>query len=314
MQNASILYNPLSGRGDATEIARRVKTHCEQNGYKTAQLHRTEYPRHAVEIASSLSDSVERLIVIGGDGTLRQTIEGLGKESSRIQLGLIPTGNANVVARELNIPLQPDKAIELLSTGRSRGFDIGLVNDAIFLCMVGIGYDAQVVAGVGTLRSTRIGRWIYQINGDLIYLLVGASCLLRPVYPKFRLLSDGKTFPDEYHAAIIANTRTYAKGWCMVPDAHPNDGLLHYQARKRGGLPYVAWSLWAASRAKKLPRSVSHYGSGKDFHIEFDRQINVQVDGDPWGATQSLHIRIAPAKFNMLCPATPDDAIHDISL
>ena len=72
-----------------------------------------------------MAKKVELIVVIAGDGTLREVSTGLSRVASDIPIGFVPTGNANVVARELKIPLQPGPAIDLLAEGKVRQLDIG---------------------------------------------------------------------------------------------------------------------------------------------------------------------------------------------
>ena len=72
------------------------------------------------ELSSRAAAQADLIILIGGDGTLRELVSGLQKYESRPEIAFIPMGNANVVARELNIPLNPLKALHLLDNSATR--------------------------------------------------------------------------------------------------------------------------------------------------------------------------------------------------
>ena len=73
----------------------------------------------------AISDEVDLLVVVGGDGTIREAVAGLGAALTHVKLGIVPMGHANVVARELGIPLAPGPAIDALLNGVSVRVDVG---------------------------------------------------------------------------------------------------------------------------------------------------------------------------------------------
>ena len=111
-----------------------------------------------------MSSEIERVFVVGGDGTLREVAAGAIEAGLRPSLGHIPQGNANVVARELGISMQPKKAIAQLLGGRDEPFDGMRVNGEFALAMVGVGYDALVAQGIERARRGRLGK-LYRWNG-----------------------------------------------------------------------------------------------------------------------------------------------------
>jgi len=84
--------------------------------------------------------------VMGGDGTINQAVQFLAHSDTR--LGIIPTGHGNDFAREAGIPMDPEKALELLINKdyREKSVDLGKVNDYYFCNSLGIGFDAEVVS------------------------------------------------------------------------------------------------------------------------------------------------------------------------
>jgi diacylglycerol kinase (ATP) len=276
---AAIIYNPVAGSGSSETVSALAEAHLVARGWKVQRL-ATRDESGAAPIARELGKRVERVVVVGGDGSLREVIEGLGGDAERIVIGVVPTGNANVLARELGISLVADEAIRLLSEGEPRAIDVGFAEGRIFLAMAGIGWDARVVRLMSRLRATRWGGAWYRLWADSAYALAGVWEALRPGAVALRLQSDGRDVGLSFRALVVSNTRVYGKGWSMVPDAHVTSGQLHYQGRRRSALPFVAWAVLAARFRRRAPPLISHYGAGRRLVVEADRDFPLQIDGD----------------------------------
>jgi diacylglycerol kinase family enzyme len=298
---AVVIYNPVSGSGTSEAASLLAEKQLASEGWSVERV-ATAGESGASPIARDFGPRVDRVVVVGGDGSLREVIEGLGDEGQRVVIGIVPTGNANVIARELGIPLDPHGAVELLSAGMARSVDVGFAEDKLFLAMIGIGYDASVVRAMSRLRRSRWGgRW-YRLWADSAYVVMGVGSSLRPGAPRLRLQCDGREVEGCFRALILSNTHIYGKGWSMVPDAHITTGRLHYQARLRSAIPFVAWGVLAAMFRRRLPASLSHYGSGRRVVIEADRDFPLQIDGDFRGFRRHIEAVIRPGAVRILGP------------
>jgi diacylglycerol kinase family enzyme len=266
------------------------------------QLLATSGPGEAEPLANSVRDEIDLLVVAGGDGTIREAISGLGDESRRVQVGVLPCGNANVVARELQIPLTEDAALDVLREGRARQIDVGRIGSELFLAMVGIGWDARTVQHLSRLRASRLGGWWYRVWADSAYFLAGLAALWKWRSDRLTIRAAGETLARPYCATVVANFRCYGKGWTMVPDADASSGFLHYQARKRFGALFVAWQLIAAMLARRVPRFISDHGRATRITVRAERAFAVQVDGDFRAATTEVEISVEPGAAWLIGP------------
>jgi diacylglycerol kinase family enzyme len=131
---------------------------------------------------------------------------------------------------------------------------------------------------------------------------MGVGSSLRPGAPRLRLQCDGREVEGCFRALILSNTHIYGKGWSMAPDAHITTGRLHYQARLRSAIPFVAWGVLAAMFRRRLPALLSHYGSGRRVVIEADRDFPLQIDGDFRGFRRHIEAEIRPGAVRILGP------------
>jgi diacylglycerol kinase (ATP) len=306
---AAIIYHSGAGRGRATELVQPTVQRLMLAGWQVIDVLATSYAGHARDaLAPSLAAQVDLIIVIAGDGTLREVCTGLCRVSSHIPIGFVPTGNANVVAREQKIPLQPSPAIDLLTTGKVRRLDVGTLRirpDAadplFFLAMVEIGFGGRVVQLAHRLRSGRLNA-IYRRWGDMIYAAAALGALASPTEQGFQLVRDNGAAPRHAMAAIIANTCCYAKGWSMTPDARMDDGKLDIVTRGRSGLGVLLRTFYAAMRKRRPPRSFSDYRQGKRFRFQSDIPMTVQMDGDPLPAVSWMEVGVSPGCLQLISP------------
>lgn len=299
--DAALVYNPVAGRGKAGLIATEARRRLERGGWRVREG-RSEHPGHVRELAAALGRDVGAVVVVGGDGTLREAAEGVMTLAARPALGFLPLGNANVVARELGIPLGTAEAVDVLLAREERELDVLEANGHTSLAMVGVGYDARVVRLVGRARTRPLlGRW-YRAHADSLYVATGAAALFEWNPPWFDVRVDGNRLDGRYCAAVLSNVETYGKGWAVTPGADPSDGLLDFQARKHCLAPFSALALAACTLRARVPRWLADYGRGRRIELVADRPLVWQADGDLLEPSERLTVRVRPAAVRVLAP------------
>jgi YegS/Rv2252/BmrU family lipid kinase len=214
LRKAILISNPKTGR----YISRR-KTVQELASDLNAQgveveLKFTAGPGDAAELAAKAANNGSTdVIVAGGDGTINEAIQGMVGTKSR--LGILPRGTANVLARELGLPMNIDEAISIAAHGRSRRIHFGVAIDETsntrrhFVLMAGIGLDASVVRSVQPELKKRIGKGAFWLSG-LSHL---ATWRPRP----FTLEIEGKTYNATF--AAIGKAARYGGDLMITPRA-----------------------------------------------------------------------------------------------
>ena len=304
---AAVIFNPLAGRGKASTVARKTKRSLEQAHWYVIETIASEYSGHIENtLAAQVGQKVQLVVIIGGDGTLRELVSGLRQAQLKPEIAFIPMGNANVVARELNIPLQTNKAIELLANSTVKQVDIGVLRqdqqeDLIFLAMFEIGFSAKIVTIVDRLRNGALKN-LYRLWGDLVYAIAGAMALKGLSNRTFQTKIDGVTEYKSSTHGVIANMQTYAKGWSLTPDALHDDGQLDTAISQKSSILTALITLMAASRKRKLKPSLMKYQRAKEIEISSDCTLFVQVDGDPIHFSGQAHISVEQAAFLIHTP------------
>ena len=294
---AAVVYNASAGRGQGQAIAADSAQHLTRAGWRVVTPVATPAcPKDRAALVNRLVAHVGYLVVVGGDGTLREVCAVLHASGRRVVLGLIPIGNANVMARELDIPLAPSEAIRLLTGGRPQAVDAALMiptdrsaAPVVFTAMLEIGYGAAVIHRVHRWRGGVGGR-VYRRWGDLLYAPAVLWSLTESPQPAFRVRIDHHAPLAGCRQAVIANTRTYARGWTMTPHARPHDGRLDFMGRRRDTPAALVQSYAHAWGGRKIRTPDASYRQGRQMLIESDQPLCLQADGDPLPPTdQAAH-------------------------
>jgi diacylglycerol kinase (ATP) len=160
-RRVAIIFNPAAGRHRRCTLD-GVLARLSLHGCAVV-LHETAARGDAEAITRSIDNlEADAVIAAGGDGTINEVINGLHPSSP--PLGLIPLGTANVLAIELGLPREPWAQAELIVDGPVHPVWPGLVNGRLFMMMVGIGFDARVVAAVDLAIKQRLGRHAYVLQ------------------------------------------------------------------------------------------------------------------------------------------------------
>lgn len=300
VRRAVVLFNPTSGRGTGESAARSAGEALADAGWET-ELLPTAGPGDATRIG--LEADAERLVIVGGDGTLREAAEGVLQAGRQLELGFVPRGNANVVARDLRIPLGVEGSVRTLVEGQPRPLDIVRANGRFVLAMVGLGYDARVVHRIHAARSRpRLRHW-YRLHADSLYGVLGATSLMGRYRSTFRVEVDGESLGGGFRHGVVCNVETYAKGWAMTPGADVGDGLLDWSLR-RGSGPLLGSAVMAAAALRRRgPAWLTRRGQGRRVVLEAEGEaLEWQADGDPQEPVARLELEVQPSALRLVAP------------
>jgi YegS/Rv2252/BmrU family lipid kinase len=209
-------------------------------------------------------------------------------------LGIIPAGTANVIARELGIPLDIREAAKNLLTGAIQKVDTGLCNGRRFLFVAGIGFDAHVAAKVSPFLKKTTGKIAYHISTFKELLTYKA--------PSLRLRLDNQPKEIKAEFIIIANMRRYGGDLFFAPEAMHNDGVLNLVVAKKLNSSTLFKLFNFARRKAPFPGEVATSIKAQSFQIQAEAPTPYQLDGEVFGATQTFYFTINKQKLNILTP------------
>lgn len=216
MGGLHIIWNPVAGNGAAVKAHASVCTELDRRGILFTEQE-TAYPGHAVMLAREAAGKYEKVLVLGGDGTVRDI--SIGVIGSDTVLGIVPCGTGNDLVRPLGIPRDPVEALNVALGGRVRLMDAAMVNDELFFNISAFGFDVDVLNYVEVYKKKiRNGSLAYKA-GLLRALMHLTSRRVTLTWPEGRL---------ETNALIVAaaNGTHFGGGMKIAPDADPFDGKL----------------------------------------------------------------------------------------
>ena len=295
-RRCAVIYNPTKV---SDKFHALVEEGLQRNGWSNTLWLETsaEDPGRAMT-RRAVAEQVDLVIGAGGDGTIRYVADGLAHTG--IPMGLIPAGTGNLLARNLDLPLEEVEAVEVALGGQVRLLDLVriTVDDRApehFAVMAGIGVDAMIMDETDEDLKDKVGSAAY-------FVAAGKALGRLPVRMTVQLDSNR---PVRRHAmlCVIGNVGTLRGNLTLIPGASPDDGLLDlYIASPRRFRHWVKLALRLITRRAKKDDQVDQR-TGKTVRITIHGKENYQLDGDVVGESTTLFAEIQPGALAICVPA-----------
>ena len=264
--DAGIIINPIAGVGHTGEagrratLAREVLSRCRIDG----EVNVTKRPGHGRELARSLVERGAATVVAwGGDGTVNEVASEVAFHG--LNLGIVPAGSGNGLARELGLPLRdPAEALRIALQGTPRWIDAGELGGRLFFNVAGVGLDAQMAVVFNQLAR----------RGRLRYFASVVREILEYESSYYILRASDVAISQSALVVALANTRQYGSNALIAPLARPDDGLLDLVVLPPM-TPLVA--LW---HARRLFNGTVHQVPGVT--TQSVRAVEITSDTMPW--------------------------------
>lgn len=271
----------------------------------------TKYRGHAAAVAQRcIAEDVDAIVVLGGDGTVNEIVNGLlagGPVSGLPAIAVIPGGSTNVFSRALGLPRDPVEAtgavIDAIRTGSRRTIGLGQADDRYFAFCSGLGLDAEIVRAADSLRSTgvRVSNSVHQRTAVRYFFTASDRR-----HPPLSLERPGKpTIPDLF-SAIVQNTApwTYAGNQPLnpCPDASFETGLDIFSLRTMGTFATADQLLRVLGMGTRPPggRSAVVLHDLDEFTVSAIRPLPHQVDGEYLGERERVTFRSIPNALDVV--------------
>ena len=208
-----LIINPNAAKGSAFKKSKSVIAEFKKRNVDF-DYELTNAPREAVRIAREASENFEKIVAVGGDGTVNEVGEGVvGSDSI---FCVIPLGSGNDFANELKIPSKINSAVDLLLNGSVRIIDVIKVNDRVSLNTAGVGFNGLVSENVGQIKYLR---------GLSVYIWGVVKSALRYEAIPLKIVINDRIIEEKIFMVSICNSKSEGGGFIVAPDAINNDGL-----------------------------------------------------------------------------------------
>lgn len=279
-----VVINPRSGKGRAGQLREAAEAMAQQRG-DTVEARIIRAPgdgkRYALEAVRS---GVERLISIGGDGTLNAVAAGL--VGSAVRLGIVPVGSGNGYARSLKLPRDPGAALHLAFSGTARPMDVCYLNEHLFLGTAGIGFDALVAREFDRSKG----------RGMRNYMRLTVKHLLRARPMRVVLKVNKQTREANLLMLVFCNTREFGNGALISPASLPDDGMADLRLVSKPPLLPLLRS-FLRMYAGTIDRSPYVQGISADRATVHQSGTWAHLDGEPVEVGHEVQFRLEPGRL-----------------
>ena len=292
MPSALMLINPISGTRDKKDLCDLAKSRLGEAGIDL-EIAFTRHKGHGAELAREAAENgIDMVIVAGGDGTVNEVASAL--MHSDTTLGLVPSGSGNGLARTLGIPMDPDRAIDIIARCHPYSIDCGIADGMPFFCTFGVGFDAVVTEKFSSCK--RRGKMQYVRSALLEYLNFSPD--------HYALKIDGEVYTEEALQIAVCNTSQYGNNAYIAPRASLTDGLLDVTVIRNGSTIYQAMAGIGLLSGQIDKNRIIDTFKAREVKIIRLKEGPAQLDGEPLSLGRKISIHCQPACLKILSDGT----------
>lgn len=301
MKVAAII-NPQSGSGRTVKLWRQIG---ETLGRKLGgiQIYFTERPHHATEIAKQIAtNDYDRLIIVGGDGTIHEVVNGLFSKKKPLfkkdfQVGLLTGGRGCDFIKTLGIPKDNQEMLSICTGDRFKSVDIGFVEideqrSLYYINSSAVGLGGEVA------RAIQSGSAFLPPTASYFWATIKSLISAKPKTVRV-VLDEKPTYEGPVQNIFVCNGRYSGGGMLWSPNAKLDDGLfdvLIVRDLSRLQMVSMAPTVYSGSVAEVEGVTTS---VAKEVTLTSDEMLWIELDGETY-QSKSVRYTIMPHALNIL--------------
>lgn len=283
------IINPGAGNSKI-DWKEEIERYFSESTHKI-ELFELPEPCQASDVKKKIESSrPDRIVAVGGDGTLKLVASIL--ESSSTPVGLLPAGSANGMAKELGIPLEPEKALEVLVRGREQKIHMVKINNELCIHLSDIGFNAFVVK-----KFEDEG-----VRGMWGYVKAAWKVLWAHSKMSIEIKSNSEYVRHEAAMVVIANATKYGTGVLINPEGRLDDDRFEVVIVKKVSLSEIFKMRFTH---RPYDPAKTELFQTKSLKISSRHKAHFQVDGEYRGKVNKVDAEILPGALTMLVPDEP---------
>lgn len=283
-----LVVNPISGGLDKAEMVNAVMAYAIDLGIET-EVYETAGKKDNEKIKMLFSKfNPERVIIIGGDGTIKMVAEAL--ENEDVIFGIIPAGSANGLTVDLNFPASIEENIVIAFVNDYIQIDMVSINDKKSLHLSDIGLNAELIKNYENSS----------IRGKLGYLLQSIRTIIDEGLPfKVMISANNKIVTTDAEMIVIANSRKYGTGVTINPFGVMNDGKFEIIILKNIDI-ILFWKIITGNiPLNSEDVEIIYTDKAK---LSTNVPVHFQIDGEYYGLVTELDIHILHKQLKVAVP------------
>ncbi len=293
---AAIIYNPTKVL-DQTVFKGLIEGHLAENGWGPPLWLSTSIDDAGKGMAQQALDAeVDLVIVAGGDGTVRVVCGALA--NSEATVAIVPSGTGNLLAGNMKIPLDSERALDVALRGKTKTIDILKVTDpdrevqyAAVMC--GVGADAAVLNDTNEELKNQIG--------VAAYVIAGLNHVKARPFHATVTMDDDEPLVRNASLVMVGNVSDLQAGLTLMPDASASDGVLDVLIASPKNQVELTQMVSAVLAQSKEPSTMDRR-TGKRVRIELRDEELYELDGDVIGKTTDLTFEVLPGALQLRIP------------
>lgn len=271
------IANPIAGKGKTKKVIDFLKNYLEERDLDF-MLIETSRKGEVNEIFQKYKHDFDRIIVVGGDGTLHELVNS-DKFNDKI-VGVLPTGSGNDFALTLGLSKNLKKDLETLLNQKTLELDVGYAEvtefsgdkfSFLFANSLGIGFDAEVADVVKKIKF---------IRGLFLYLLGVFKTLIKYRFRHMRIETSSVQLNEPVFMISIGNGKTAGGGFRLTPLANPVDGLIDVCIVRKISKLKVLRILPFAIFGKHINDKSVVYFQSKELFVTSNEPVYIHADGE----------------------------------
>lgn len=293
MKKTFIVLNPVAGNMELEQVRDKIKHHLQTD----FQFYETEdYDGVKTAVRQAIHDGFDKVIACGGDGTVSAVADAL--VNTAVPLGIIPVGTGNVLARELEIPLDLDAACQtIVAHETERQIDAMAVGNRAYISHISMGIYSQLIEHTTPENKQRLGRAAY----------LRAALQEIQEYPtwQFNIVADGQETNAEASMIMAANI-----GAVGIPPLRWGDNIFADDGsftlcivKSASAVDYfeLIWNVMRGAFAKTKQLEYITVKEEATLSVN-DPEVRVRADGEIIGK-ETVTIKHLPAALKVIIPA-----------
>lgn len=270
--NILLVYNPKSGHRSFTHSLDEVVRRVQNSGFQLL-LYRLEGYGEIASYFDRLSvETLDRIWIAGGDGTINTVVNELLKRNINLPIGLFPCGTANDFAHYFELPKSIDELLDIALGNNCKPADVGRMNDRYFINVASLGALIDVSQRTETMVKNTLGMLAYYLKG------LEELPTLKPI--DIRLTLGDVSFNRSIYFMLVMNGKS-AGGFKKLGNfADISDGLFDVILFNKCPVLEMMGLLLKVFNGEHVNSEYVEYYQTNDLYIESDQKIPSDVDGE----------------------------------